>query len=69
MGRKLVITLDEATTAKYFELAIEKTEAEVDGDCEPSGTTIIIDISPPLGCFVSVGLTDIGMACVDIVDD
>jgi len=30
----------------YLRLAAEKTEAEVQADCEPSGSTITIDVSP-----------------------
>lgn len=44
--KKLVITLDEMTTRKYIELSAEKTEAEVNGDCEPSGASLTIYVSP-----------------------
>jgi len=70
MGKKLVITLDEAATAKYLELAVKKTEAEVNADCEPSGCRLIINIAPGhYDSCVSFGNTGIGLVSVDFVDD
>lgn len=45
MSKKLVLTLDGATTKKYLELARKQTEALVDEDCEPSDVSVTIDIS------------------------
>lgn len=49
MAQKLVITFDEATTARYLELARHKTEAEVNAECCPTGAALRIDISGPWG--------------------
>ena len=46
MSEKLAIRFSEEQTAMYLRLAAEKTEAEVQADCEPSGSTITIDVSP-----------------------
>ena len=43
---KLTITLDEQATAKYLAVASMRTAGEVNSDCEPSGPTIYVDISP-----------------------
>lgn len=49
MKQKLVITFDETMTAKYLELAGQKTEAEVNADCCPSGVTLEINLGGPWG--------------------
>jgi hypothetical protein len=71
MGKKLVITLDEATTSKYLELMHKMTEAEVNADCEPSSRRLIIDIAPEHygGSTVSFRNDNIGNVSVDFVDD
>lgn len=43
---RLSIILDEAATARYLELASRRTEGEVNEDCEPSGPTVFVNISP-----------------------
>jgi hypothetical protein len=69
MAKKLVITLDESTTAKYLDLAVKKTESEVNADCEPSGCRLIIDIAPShYDSIVSFGNNEIGLVSVDFVD-
>ncbi|MBE9549444.1 MAG: hypothetical protein IMF09_08585 [Proteobacteria bacterium] len=50
MSERLQITLTEDATRKYLEWAGAKSEAEVNADCEPSGCSIIIEISGPYGC-------------------
>jgi len=70
MAKKLVITLDEETMKKYLDMASEKTEAEVNEDCEPSGPSLLIDIAPgPYEADVYFeGKVEIGEAKVDLVD-
>ncbi len=72
MKQKLVITFDETMTAKYLELAGQKTEAEVNADCVPSGVTLIIDIGGPWGdsaTFVSGNRhTQIGDVDVELIE-
>jgi hypothetical protein len=70
MGKKLVITLDESTTSQYLELAGKKTEAEVNAECMPSGSSLTIRIAPrPYDNNVIFGENIIGIASVDVVDD
>ncbi|MBU2647761.1 hypothetical protein KKI24_23840 [bacterium] len=40
-------------TEWYLSLATQATEADVSNDCEPSGVSLRIDITPPYGdiCF------------------
>lgn len=45
MSKRLVITLDEVTTRKYLDMARQQTKALVDEACEPSDTTLVIEIS------------------------
>ncbi|MGB1261336.1 MAG: hypothetical protein ACPG52_00380 [Cognaticolwellia sp.] len=53
MRQKLVIELSEEATAKYLFYAGRKTGGEVNADCEPSGSTIAIEIAPsPYDCSV-----------------
>ena len=69
MGKKLVITLDESTTRNYLELARKKTEAEVNEECEPSGSSLTINIAPiPYDSNVICENNEIGIASVDFVD-
>jgi hypothetical protein len=44
MANQLMITLDAETTEKYLKLASERTEAELNADCEPSGASIQIEM-------------------------
>jgi hypothetical protein len=44
MKQKLVITLDEEKTERYLKRAQQQTKGHIDGDCEPIGFTISIDI-------------------------
>jgi hypothetical protein len=71
MSKKLQITLDEKATQKYLEWASAKLTAEVDGDCEPCGCSITIDIGGPYGSSVfghtGDGRLDLGEAEVDLV--
>ncbi len=71
MSKKLVITLDEATTSTYLELMNKITEAEVNADCEPSRRRLSIDIAPEHygGSTVSFRNNTIGNVSVDFVDD
>lgn len=48
MTKRLVITLSEEATAKWLALAAARTKAEVDEDCEPSGSSLLVDIHPLL---------------------
>jgi len=70
MGKKLVITLDESATSKYLELAGKKTEAEVNAECMPSGSTLTIAIAlGPYDDYVRFENNEIGNVSVDLVDD
>lgn len=42
---KLVITLTEEATKKYFELARHQTESLLNHDCEPQDMTLTINIA------------------------
>lgn len=44
MSKKLVITLDEATTQKYLELASQQTESLVNEGCEPADVVLKIQV-------------------------
>jgi hypothetical protein len=69
MGIKLVITLDEITTNNYLELARKKTAREVNGDCEPSGSSLTIDIAQShYDSYVICENNEIGVASVNFVD-
>ncbi|WP_148894985.1 hypothetical protein [Geothermobacter ehrlichii] len=69
MAKRLIITLDENTTNNYLWIAQNKTKAEVDSECEPSGIILIIDISPePYGASVICENDEIGVASVELVD-
>lgn len=72
--QKLVISLDEATTARYLAEASRKTEAEVNADCMPSGARIQIEVCPPFGNslsmligneWVEIGEVDVELKTVD----
>ena len=67
MTQKMVITLDEKTTARYLEIASTKTSAEIEADCLPSGMELIISICPPFGDFVYVGTEEIGEVKIDFL--
>jgi hypothetical protein len=60
---KLTITLDEQATAKYLAVASMRTAGEVNSDCEPSGPTIYVDISP---VFESEAYIMNGNACIEL---
>lgn len=70
---KLTITLDEEATAKYLEVASRLTEDEVDSDCEPSGPTIFVDISPLLESEAYIvdgnARIELGSASVNLLED
>jgi hypothetical protein len=69
MGKKLVITLDESTTSNYLKLARKKTESEVNEECEPSGSSLTIDIAPShYDSYVRCENNEIGVASVILVD-
>lgn len=70
MAKKLVVTLDGKTTEKYLELASNKTEAEVNAGCEPSGVCLNIVIGGGLDEHsVSIGEQEIGQASVFFESD
>lgn len=46
MKKRLVIELSEEATENYLKWSAAKVEAEVDEDCEPSGSIISICIGP-----------------------
>lgn len=70
MTERLKIVLSEEATKRYLEMASAKTEAEVNADCEPSGSSIRVDISH-LDCPVMVKKgnewIDVGEGDVDLV--
>lgn len=70
MSKKLVLTLDEATTEKYLALAQERTKAMVDEGCEPSDVLLKINIGANqiYGNTVFFQDTDIGHALVSWED-
>jgi hypothetical protein len=45
MRSKLVITLTEEATKRYFELARQQTESFLNKDCEPEDMTLTISIA------------------------
>lgn len=70
MSKKLVLTLNEATTRKYLELARKQTEDLVDEGCEPSGVTLTIQVAASQFCetMVFFGKHEIGEASLNWVD-
>jgi hypothetical protein len=66
--QKIIIELSTEQTEKYFKIAQNKTEAEVNADCEPSGVSIRIDVAGPYGVFASVEGNDLGDVAFNIVD-
>lgn len=72
MSQRLQITLSAEATARYLSIAGARTSAEVNADCEPSGTSVTVDI----GAFYSSVMVeqsptiwvDLGEADVDLVD-
>ena len=72
MAQRLVITLSEEATAKWLELAGARTKAEVDEDCEPSGSSLLVDIHPlysDCSYYREGEKTELGEVKVDLVDD
>lgn len=70
MGQKLVITLTEEATEKYFELARAQTAAELDEDCEPSDVWLTICIAAS-NLYESTAIlknTEIGEVSVDLIE-
>jgi hypothetical protein len=68
MKQKLIITLNEQTTARYLQIASRRTAAEVEADCEPSGIHLTIEISPLFESAVYVNREEIGEADVELKD-
>ena len=70
MLKKLVIELSAQATEKYLNLAAKKTAAEIADDCEPSGTTILVDISAyGVRAYIQdKGRVDLGDAEIQWVD-
>ena len=73
MPSRLQITLSVEATARYLEIASGRTTAEINADCEPSGTCIKVDIDPIFSSDVMVergnnNWIDVGSADVYIVD-
>lgn len=66
---KMIIELSVEQTEKYFEIARQKTTAEVNEDCIPSGVSITIHISPPFGDYAEVNGQNIGDVLVKCTDD
>lgn len=72
--QKLVISLDEATTARYLAEASRATEADVNADCLPSCSSLRIDVCPPFGNalymlirreWVEIGEVDVELKTVE----
>lgn len=66
--QKLIIEFTVEQTEKYFKIARQKTIAEVNEDCVPSGSSITINISPPFGDSAEVNGQDIGDVLVKFED-
>ncbi len=66
--QKLVISLNEATTARYLAAASTRTESEVNAGCMPSGISLQIDVCPPFGNSLSmfIGKEWVGIGEVDV---
>jgi len=71
MSSKFVIELDEQTTKKYLELAAKRSESEIESDCEPSGSTLMVEIGPEQFGPNTVWLDgdEIGQASVGITEE
>jgi len=69
MAKKLTITLDEEATENYLNMSSSHVEAEVNEDCLPSGSNILIMISPPFGSTAFIGNTEIGAAKIEFVEN
>ena len=71
--QRLQITLDADATEKYLAWASEQGAAEVDADCEPSGVTINISVSPNIMyaseaySYTKNELHDFGEAKVELI--
>ncbi len=73
MPQKLIIELTVEATEKYLAYASGKTTSEVNADCEPSGSTISIEIAPDpydssVYAYLGKKLVDFGEAKVNLVD-
>lgn len=72
MGQKLVITLDEATTARYLERAQAQITADVNAECIPSDVVLLIEMGGPFGTGVSIRCgnqyEEIGDAEADLIE-
>jgi hypothetical protein len=64
--QKLVISLDEATTARYLAAASKKTKAEIDAGCMPSGASLQIDVCPPFGNSLSMLIGEVWVEIGDV---
>ena len=66
MGKKMVLTLNEATTRNYLELAQKQTQGLVDDGCEPADVTLTVHVSasPFYESSVFFGDHEIGEASV-----
>ena len=72
MSKRLVITLSEEATSKWLELAAARTEAEVVDDCEPSGSSMLVEISPlysDCSYYHEGDLTELGEVDVVLTED
>lgn len=54
LKQKLVMTFDEAVTARYLAEAARRTQAEVEAECMPSGASLRADLCTPLRDFLSM---------------
>jgi len=69
MAARLVITLDETATRNYLARAAAITEAHLDADCEPSGMTLQVEISPtPFASLVFMGGIELGEVEVELTE-
>jgi hypothetical protein len=66
MSQKMVITLDEKTTARFLDIASRTTSAEIEANCLPSGVELKIAICPPFGNIVSIATEEIGEAEINL---
>ena len=73
MKKKLIIELSEEATYRYLAFAKSITEDEFDGDCEPSGNTISVNIAPAfydseVYAYQGTTLVNFGDAKVSLID-
>ena len=69
MAKKLTITLDEEATKNYLNLSASQVETEVNDDCLPSGSDILISISPPFGSTAFMGSAELGAVKIEFVEN